>query len=756
MDELGYNLTPQNQELSTNPTADSGEVAAPKKAEKPTIKYIFENHMTRQQVDDEFGQVGLDMFDKANTDGKDGISDDEYFATLNGVEQINFVATKNEEARKRKEEEDFTKKIEVDTEVSMQHFFKETDIKTKAVIKMQNDSSLDKEQAIAEVKNEEQEKNVKQTETMFTNELGILKDFVKELVGHKNTDMSKVEDLTDEQADSVIKALASGNYVRIGMTKEEAEKAGGKILDSFNKISSDGETVTKSDYEKHIQNKIQELGVSNEQIFKLFVDSSNPEKSKEIKEKYLEARYGKLDGSSEFSDIFDVNKLLATKFGYEVNKTCDMTDEEKGEAIFTGMQKKLKEDLDFESKDSAYSKEVERLKNGQYTEFEIEHYGLNGILSAEDVQKYAKLAVYKSHLNDVRTISENIFSKGLDQDKSAVVKGLTTAMKNSAEFKQMLMALGIESIDDVGIQKETSDYVAEKTTDIEPSIGSIALTSTIIKNSGTEAIQEFIKNNASQVETVEAVSKAVLQTMPESEHKTELSNVINTTVENIYNGTIPGYSGSSSAGNTNSDSSSSSTGEINSSGIVYNNSSTQQLTTQEWSANPITTQVNDTRQASNELYQDNGITDYTAQEQAAHHSAYKIGTELSIPEPIRYNPDRIRKLTQDFNNSINEYDKLTSKEQEKVKQYFSGAQAKTIVSIIVSGNQKVQKFLMDYVTTEAIANTIKADEIKNLIDPIKEDLAEFEKKNVIAGIRNEKTMTQAEIKMYELNEKYQS
>lgn len=167
--------------------------------------------------------------------------------------------------------------------------------------------------------------------------------------------------------------------------------------------------------------------------------------------------------------------------------------------------------------------------------------------------------------------------------------------------------------------------------------------------------------------------------------------------------------------------------------------------------------VADIRNASETYYSENGVTNpisnNDADVQTAHRSAHKIGTELSIVEPIRYNPDRIKKIVKDVNNSIGQFSNLSQEEQAKVNLYLTSAPPHALVSLMLSGNSAVQKFLLQYVSIDVIANTVAVNDIDSFSKNIRQKLAEHVKSKVDAGTLKENQMTHIEEKIMEFYSK---
>lgn len=672
-------LNIQNPELSTTTPTDSGEVSAPKKQEKPTLKYIFEQQMTRQQVADEFGQIGLDMFDKANTDEKDGISEDEYNAALNEGKVDNSNSS------------DYTvKKGDTLSKIAKQH-------------------------------------NITLEELVVANPEITNPNLIK--IGQKikipqNTQHQ--QELKKKNENGTVPRLLKGN-----MTLEQAKKLDKTVpgtLELFKKYANGADIISDEGYLNYIKDiKANKNNKFDEQARQQFLNSNSTLQLQILKEK-VEPYIDKELISDEMSVkdlVKKLNQKLPEKDRFSEEEFRNASNEQRGKILADAETKLLRKEMEQDSPE--FKAQYERLKQGKFTKHEIQELNLvEGInLSDEQLKEYASMAILRKHIT---AVAATTYKAGNEKDDDAIMSLLHGFQKGMLENKDdpdvrfILAAIGVKSLSDSNKQQEGAAVLAKMATDSAEVLNndtSFIITESVLRHASSDVIQDFISNNPAYMDTV----KEVINLLPDGELKTNLSDIVNTTNNQEY---ISGGSDKSRAGNNN----------VN------------------WSSNPMTQNVYDTRQASNELYQDKGVVDYSTNEQAAHISANKIGTELGLPEQIRYNPDRVQKLIKDINNSVDEFDKLTPKEQQKISNYFTAAKPSTIVSIMISAKPKVQQFLLSYISTEAIAKNIKKDDIKNLIGTIQESLAEHTKLNVQAGIRKIEQMTDAEKYMYELNEKF--
>ena len=82
--------TPEiNSNINTQVQPDNGS-GKKNVGEKRTasIKLFFDENLTRQQIGDEFGETGLNLFDSVNKDGDDTISQSEFDTYIQAQQEV--------------------------------------------------------------------------------------------------------------------------------------------------------------------------------------------------------------------------------------------------------------------------------------------------------------------------------------------------------------------------------------------------------------------------------------------------------------------------------------------------------------------------------------------------------------------------------------------------------------------------------------------------------------------------------------------
>lgn len=432
-----------------------------------------------------------------------------------------------------------------------------------------------------------------------------------------------------------------------------------------------------------------------------------------------------LDENNKDLDIKQIIDLLNSRLPdnekLDISKLKNATPEEKGRMLADAEKKVLKQDISPNSK--VYKEQYERLKRGEFTEHERKQLSLVGDvkLTDEQLKEYAAMAVMRKHITVVASTTYKAGDVRNDDDIMALLHGFNHGLaenKDDPDVQFILAAIGVKSLS-TEKQQEGAKIFAEMSTNSQAVLDDdtkFIIAETVLQHASADVVEEFMNNNPGLIESI----KEVIDLMPEGSLKTNLQNIVERIVsqqsESDYKPEVqPGPT--RSAYHTNA--------------------------------------INEIRVANQKFNEENGIPNYSQEELVIHQSAFRIGTELSINPPVkRYTPERISNLVQDFNNTFANFDDLTKEEQDKVLRYLNDANAPNLVSILVSANSEAQKFLMNYVKIGVIFNVIKPDQIMSLIDPIKENLAEYTKQRVDTGVLKENLMTQAEQQMYKLSERY--
>jgi len=166
----------------------------------------------------------------------------------------------------------------------------------------------------------------------------------------------------------------------------QAEAVTNKVIDIFKQYDKNNNgTIDDDEYNKYIE-------------------QSNTEDKKSNTDNNKSVRF-------DINNLFNqpqikLNQYMKAQFGIENFDSLSNADKEK--AISEAFNKKY--ELNGEDKNSNYNKNLDRLKNGQYTDFEKEKLGFKAgdKLSEEDIKKYAKGANNAERLKEISNLLINV------------------------------------------------------------------------------------------------------------------------------------------------------------------------------------------------------------------------------------------------------------------------------------------------------------------------------------------------------------
>ena len=422
--------------------------------------------------------------------------------------------------------------------------------------------------------------------------------------------------------------------------------------------------------------------------------------------------------------------------------------EERAKKLAEAIVSKKNEDLDENNESSLYNKYLSELKQGNFTANEIKDLKILG-LNPDSVPEFklkqmAKERVHTGYIKAFNNTNVNLLFDEKDLETFRIhIKAISTtgvaeeAHKNGVDTSGLATTIAMAAEDDsftADEKREISNILVEYSEGLgvqylEDDLFA-AVSTSIYKNADTEHSIQYSNDYKDRSAILKEVLESVISSTTESEKKANLQEIYSVvSVNNAINDAT-----STQTNNTSSN---------KASALNYNSNEARN--------------VADIRNASETYYSENGVTNpisnNDADVQSAHRSAHKIGTELSIVGPIRYNPDRIKKIVKDVNNSIGQFSNLSQEEQAKVNLYLTSAPPHALVSLMLTCNSEVQKFLLQYVSIDVIANTVSVDDISNFSGNIQEKLAEHVKSKIDAGTLKENQMTNVQEKIMEFYSK---
>lgn len=142
--------------------------------------------------------------------------------------------------------------------------------------------------------------------------------------------------------------------------------------------------------------------------------------------------------------------------------------------------------------------------------------------------------------------------------------------------------------------------------------------------------------------------------------------------------------------------------------------------------------TNSIKEQAARFMESRGIVDITQIDGALFRASNKFMQRMSLPEQIRYVQSEVNKLqnSNDFHTLVENYDLVDPKFKPYVENFFRKAPVRTLVGMLTSGTDQVQKFLWDqgFVVADQIEPYLKPmpkEELDKLSDYSKSKLVDF-------------------------------
>ncbi len=714
-----FDTTIQNPTTSTGGIT-SGGGTTPVPANKPSIEDFFNRKLTRAQVAQEFGQTGLDLFDKANTDEDDGISQSEMDSYNNPAQKADDLTGKS---GKR------TATGGVYTVVKGDTLSKIADDFGISLIKLYNDnkSVVGKNMNRIEIGMQLKINSSSTPSTSSSDKSTSDKT--------QTTQQGQTKDLKSALADYMKRQKSDVPQIFLGMTREQAEKRGGESLRLFNQYA--GESADKLGAEQYKSYQKTLKYTSFDQVasgIPAVLGKDNGKLSRTEMGEVLDAMIvmgGKATGIGQTQASKKLSGKIRDKIVQYDSYDSPPTKEKIAEHadLLMGELKTSVQD-EIKNKGDIYKSHYDRLKAGKFTEFELASGLKEGDeLTEEQIQKLAETAVKAEHIYPVlQTLAEAMKEQGENGEKDNTILLLIMRLGDKFFENEDVLAVaqmtGLMSVIDKAKQQFAANEIATNSSlDLQNMDEGVAAmyTATIVDNADAEAVRVFAENHSESIDLINKVVEQVIQNSNNEDKNNALRQVIS---------------------------------DVNNK-VGYTTESTKNSRTTDPTPSYTTSQI---REESQRYYANLGITNPTTAEeveqQQSRQSVNKLKTEIG-PAPVIYSPARIRQLSRDYNNSIGKFDTLSKEDQEAVKKYLDNAkgQPQAIMSIMLAGNEKVQLFLVKekYITIEDITRNIKSfpANYDGLSDTIKDALYSNVKASVTAGTLKPEQMTDGERKMYE-------
>ena len=320
-----------------------------------------------------------------------------------------------------------------------------------------------------------------------------------------------------------------------GMTRaqaEEAAKTNPEILEVFNQYAKNNVITGKKfgEYKKtlHTHHKLDE---------EAFSQLSTTEKVDHIREQ-LSCHNDKQLAIEEYKgkDLTTAVQIMNDKLPEEerisVEEWNNSTPEERGKIISKIYSKNIKAALKEDSPE--YQAQLERLKNGEFTEHEIEELGLNKDieLTDEQLKKYTQNAIIRSYKATIANLIESTGDKQQDENMLALLEGFKTGMLQDEELTTLLNTLGMHKIADKVMQRQAAKIIASQEIKSTDETANYMLADAVIQYGDKETIETFVANNKSNLANSELIAQAVVNVMntlpPNDSKRAELQAVLET------------------------------------------------------------------------------------------------------------------------------------------------------------------------------------------------------------------------------------
>ncbi|MCM1265633.1 MAG: LysM peptidoglycan-binding domain-containing protein [Candidatus Gastranaerophilales bacterium] len=474
--------------------------------------------------------------------------------------------------------------------------------------------------------------------------------------------------------DSKVKIFAA-------MTREQAEQIGGETLQAFEAFSTDGKTISKEDFQKY--NKIiytQDLSVERQQELANLTGSEK-----------IELLRKKLNESADFSAVKDYFKGMSVDqeqamqfFGItpEMLKEAGFTQKEIEEnpekfGEFFAKAVKAKADAEVQNKDSDEYKTIyNRLKAGDFTEFEIQRLGLQkGVqLSEEQLQQYTEKAIRGKYNAAVAAMISDTNTEGHEEYLAAFIHGIKNgAIENNDDLKANTTIIALEKSKGSKYAASMAELVATNTKDFgiyeTSEETAILATRSIIDTGSPETVQKLIENNPDKIDIIKNVADIVIASMPDGANKTALMNAVNNGIANVQSAQSGGNSSVSGSRNPSS-------------------------STPSYSTNPLSPN-NRTIIEGRTHYPTPSENSWETASPEAKSAVNIIRNEMSTPEQVRYSKAKIQGIPKEKLLSLiaENYALIPDKYKTHIRNYFGQMPMNTRFDMYLRGSDDLRTFM---------------------------------------------------------------
>ncbi len=351
---------------------------------------------------------------------------------------------------------------------------------------------------------------------------------------------SKDEKNTKEKIANFVKTQKPiGNLkIFVGMTYEQAEKIGGETLAQYNAITSNTKiTITEKMFAQYKKNMYK---ITSEQMLDFAKDVIGNEFDVEDIKFMVDTFVPTLIDNTNMSKSEtakqtkqNIDNLVAKATG-SAKENWQTNSSEISHQFYSDIQSLFAEDL--KSENGTYATHKKRLKDGKYTTFEKTQLGLNGELTDEQVELYAKKAAKGEYIVAVIQSLREAINNHDDDQIMVLIANTSSQFFEDPDVQAIVETYGLKSIVDEAKRMFAANSIARNN---DRSLGEMntfvasVYTATLAENADAESFQIFAENHANDIDLIQEVTQVVIDKLPEGEKKTALQTAINNAIETV-------------------------------------------------------------------------------------------------------------------------------------------------------------------------------------------------------------------------------
>lgn len=702
------NINVNNQGGTVTTGNGSNSVGSASGTTKPTIQDLF--NMKRADVGNKYGQAGLDLFDKANTDGVDGISQEE-------IDKYN--SQQNGEAIKSK-----SGKRSIQGGVY-------TVVSGDTLSKIANDFGVN----LIELYNINKSvvgKNMNKIEVGMQLKIpgaGATTDTQTSTANSTQNNANNNEDLAQIIKSYMKQQKSEKPKIFAGMTREQAAKRGDETLALFEQYAGAGAEKLEGkqfiEYKKTLSTKsptdiMNELPAALGKNGKKMTTKEMGTVLGDLVEEGAKATgIGKTEAGRKTSEKIQDMIVVADNYGGKIPQKEDIA--QNATKLMKDIKASAKEEI--ENKGDLYQTHYKRLKEGKFTEFELASGIQEGDeLTEEQITRLTELAVKAEHIYPVlKTLAQSMQAQNADGAKDntimLLIMDLGDQFFDNPDVLAVAQMTGLMSVVSQAKQQFAANHIAENSSlSIENMNQEVAAmyVGTLADKSDAESFQKFAENHAESIDFINQVVEKVIQITDDPGKAESLRQAMNNAMSNVQNDGVT--SGSPTRGAPDRGTVSTNTYNTQSSETNTNYVSVPTFDTQE------SRKVNDLKKAATEYQLQNQKPEEKQKELS--YDEYKSLTQATALRVLK----RLDPVTQaTIIKNIVADNKGNSKEMvtiyddtdcfalmTAIKNNFIQKGQGLQLDLLTNGNQLVQKFLIKegVITNEDLAHLSNEDRSK--------------------------------------------